>query len=193
MNGLPDFDELSSQGFPDSALIEQTRSATSSPAPDADAQVPVPHFDLTRFQQLVDQQTAQTENPTQGQTEEAAVSIPDDPAPETPDTSEPVASSDSSGTHSEPLDFNVQIHVAGINGALQRLPLVKTQTVELLDRKPVSQRWTPLWRSPKTFCLRFPEGFEFIPPKPPKEEKPKAEETPAADAATPEVTKEELL
>lgn len=166
MNDHVSHDPFEPHEIHDPTLIEQTRTAPANTPAESDGPVPAPHFDMAHFQALVDQQ-----------------------APSTPES--PPTPHFETADQGEPLDFNVQIHAAGINGALQRLPQVKTFGIELLDRKPVSQRWTPLWRSPKTFCLRFPEGFEFIPPKPPKEEKPKPEAT--SEAAPPEVTKEELL
>lgn len=155
------------------SVIDQGQTQASRPATDSDSKIPAPHFDLARFQSLVDQQTP------------SGLSIPPVASAVEPDF--PVARD-----FQIPLDLNVQIHAAGINGALQRLPLVKTLQVELLDRKPLNQRWTPLWRSPKTFCLRFPEGFEFLPPKPSREDKPKTSQV-VGEAAPPEVTREELL
>lgn len=186
MNGDERIDEFLAEDHPSrdladsdsihQASIGQTRPETSTPAPDVDSKVPVPHFDLSRFQALVDGQTGLDPEP-----------VPSEPEPDSRPTF------DAGDAHGESLDFNVQIHLAGFNGALRRLPQVKTQAIELLDRKPVAQRWTPLWRSPKTFCLRFPEGFEFIPPKPAREEKPKSHESSKSEAGLPEVTQEELL
>jgi superfamily II DNA or RNA helicase len=86
-------------------------------------------------------------------------------------------------------EFKPQIHIAGFNSALSRTPQVQTASVPLFGKNLTTTKWTPFWGKVVTFGLTFPEGFEFLPTKAPKE--------PAAggdgESAGLGPTKEELL
>ena len=64
------------------------------------------------------------------------------------------------------------VPVTGVNGALRRLPRIETQSLELLGKGGFVPSWKPYWTKPKTAGLTFPEGIEFLPPKPEKSSPP---------------------
>lgn len=66
----------------------------------------------------------------------------------------------------------VQIHSSGLNGALTRIPKVKVIPLPVgAPVIPPPVRWRPQWPSVKTVKICFPQGMEFLPPKPEKPEK----------------------
>ncbi len=79
------------------------------------------------------------------------------------------------------------IHLAGLNGALQRAPRVETELVPLLKTVPLVIGWKPTKPKIQTHGLTFPEGLIFQPPPEPKPEKleriqpPQPEQTPTAE------------
>lgn len=75
----------------------------------------------------------------------------------------------------------VEIFASGMNGALNRIPRVRELNIPLLDPSPALPRWRPVWGRVKTITLTFPAGVEFLPPPPPKVDKP--------DPAGPELLK----
>jgi SNF2 family DNA or RNA helicase len=66
----------------------------------------------------------------------------------------------------------VEIFASGMNGALNRIPRVRELSIPLLDPTPPLSRWRPAWGRVKTITLTFPAGVEFLPPPPPRVEKP---------------------
>ena len=84
-------------------------------------------------------------------------------------------------THFVPLDATAALHLAGLNGALGRVPRVETRPTALLERPAPAPGWKPSKIRVQTFGLTFPAGMEFLPPK--KEKPPKdADGTAAAEA-----------
>src|SRR5690349_9220661 len=72
----------------------------------------------------------------------------------------------------QPLALNPpDIHLAGLNSALQRLPRVEAETVPLIKAAPVVVGWKPTKPRVQTYGLTFPEGLTFLPPPEPKPEK----------------------
>jgi SNF2 family DNA or RNA helicase len=69
-------------------------------------------------------------------------------------------------TRELPLALDASIFASGINCALQRLPKIETRYAELISRPALTVTWKPHWSRPRTFGLTFPEGMEFLPPKP---------------------------
>jgi SNF2 family DNA or RNA helicase len=69
-------------------------------------------------------------------------------------------------TRAVPLAINAQTYASGTNGALRRPLPFDVRAVSLLDRVPLSPGWKPSRAKVKTFGLTFPEGLEFLPPKP---------------------------
>ena len=65
-----------------------------------------------------------------------------------------------------PLDPPVDIFASGINGALRRTPTFETARVPLLVRIPFVPAWTAHWPKIRTISMTFPDGIEFLPPKP---------------------------
>ncbi len=135
------------------------RVAPSPPTEGIDPQsVPRPHFDSQQFaKQFVQEQLTGT--------------------PQTPPRSEPAGhpaapppavAEDAPACSDVDLEFRPQIHIAGFNSALQRGAASSLQvvTVPLFTKAQPTTRWTPYWGKVPTFGLTFPEGFEFLPPKP---------------------------
>lgn len=77
------------------------------------------------------------------------------------------------------LNFRPQIHIAGFNSALNRTAHVAVTQVPLLGKLLPTTKWTPFWGRVPTFGITFPEGFEFLPPKPERPAKASAEGTEA--------------
>ncbi len=73
-------------------------------------------------------------------------------------------------TKNVPLSMGADLHLAGINSALQRLPKVDAEPVTLMKTIPLGPAWKPSRPRIQTFGLKFPEGLEFLPPPKPKEE-----------------------
>ncbi len=65
-----------------------------------------------------------------------------------------------------PLELSVGIYAAGLNGALTRWPTVEPDGVSLIEKVSLLPRWRPHQPRVKTFGLTFPDGLEFLPPKP---------------------------
>lgn len=59
-----------------------------------------------------------------------------------------------------------EIPLTGINGALRRTPKAESQSVDLLTTAGFVPSWKPYWPKVKTVGLTFPEGLQFLPPKP---------------------------
>ncbi len=71
------------------------------------------------------------------------------------------------GLRSVALDVPApDVPITGMNGALKRLPKVDATGIGLLPRPGFVPRWRPFWHKPKTVGVTFPEGIEFLPPKP---------------------------
>lgn len=86
-------------------------------------------------------------------------------------------------TRDVPLAMGTEVHLAGINSALQRLPKLEAELVPLLKSIPLGPAWKPNRPRIQTFGLKFPEGIEFLPPAKPKEEAPA---TTKEDSSAPE-------
>lgn len=77
------------------------------------------------------------------------------------------------------------IHLAGVNSALQRAPKVEAEIIPLLNAAPMVVGWKPAKVRVQTYGLTFPEAISFLPPPEPKPEKletivPPKEELPRA-------------
>ncbi len=59
----------------------------------------------------------------------------------------------------------MEVFASGVNGALHRLPKVRTQDATLVRKPTLTLTWKLYWPKPKTFGLTFPEGMEFLPTK----------------------------
>ena len=68
-------------------------------------------------------------------------------------------------TQQADLLLPVDIHSAGINGALNRELAVEAQQIPLLDNVPFVPSWTAGGMRVRTFTVKFPEGEQFIPEK----------------------------
>ncbi len=82
---------------------------------------------------------------------------------------------DAAGCETTSLPLSVgtpDVPVTGVNGALRRLPRIETQAASLLGKAGFVPSWKPYWNRLKTAGLTFPEGIEFLPPKPEKEDSP---------------------
>lgn len=79
----------------------------------------------------------------------------------------------------------VDIFASGMNGALQRLPKVRCLGLGLLASDVPLTSWRPNWPRLKTIRLTFPDGLEFLPPKPPPAEARAGELVPVAPPAAP--------
>ncbi|MFO1021531.1 MAG: DEAD/DEAH box helicase [Planctomycetales bacterium] len=161
--------------------------------------IPGPHFQLpsvpvepTEFDAAAEQELVQLEELIKA-VEPVAEEVPSAPLQTDVPAEQSSSERDELATRALELGVDVQIHLSGFNGALSRPPLIRTVSVEMLDKRPVPQRWTPIWRAPKTFCLRFPEGFDFLPPKPEKPPQPPKSEEAAVQQPGGESLKEELL
>jgi superfamily II DNA or RNA helicase len=139
--------------------------------------IPAPHFALQRFAQPA-------ENADDAVLDSAPVEEPALPLEAASTTPSPLAESETDlsavetsaaastevDSDAKSADVSVQIHASGMNGALQRAPKTLVVGVPLCERAGVMlNRWRPVWGSPKTIRLTFPEGFEFLPPPKPKE------------------------
>lgn len=88
------------------------------------------------------------------------------------------------------LDLRTDVHLAGINSALQRAPRVETELVPLLKTVPLVIGWKPHRPKIQTYGLTFPEAISFLPPPESKPEQleqlepPKAEEVEQPDTAS---------
>lgn len=71
-----------------------------------------------------------------------------------------------------PVELSAEAFASGTNAALRRPIKVTAETVKLLDRKQVrlEPRWRPSRQKIPTFVLTFPDGFDFLPPKPEPQE-----------------------
>ena len=58
---------------------------------------------------------------------------------------------------------NPNIHITGMNGALNRFPEVQAQPIELLSTGGFIPTWKPYWPKLKSFGLTFPAGIDFLP------------------------------
>jgi len=58
------------------------------------------------------------------------------------------------------------VPITGMNGALKRHPKVETNSLPLIGAAGFVPKWRPYWQKPKTITLTFPDGMEFLPPKP---------------------------
>ncbi|GAB4135085.1 MAG: DEAD/DEAH box helicase [Planctomycetaceae bacterium] len=69
-----------------------------------------------------------------------------------------------------PLEISAHIFASGINGALSRPIKIGTSSLDLMDQRNVrlQPRWRPSHTKIPTFALTFPEGMDFLPPKPEK-------------------------
>ncbi|MBX3439989.1 MAG: DEAD/DEAH box helicase [Planctomycetaceae bacterium] len=73
--------------------------------------------------------------------------------------------------HNLSLDVRApDVPITGMNGALKRLPKVETADVPMLPRPGFVPRWRPYWQKPKTVTITFPDGMEFLPPKPERDD-----------------------
>jgi len=69
----------------------------------------------------------------------------------------------------QPLALSApDIHLAGVNSALQRAPRVETATVSLLNKIVATVGWKPPRMRVQTYGITFPEGITFLPPAEPK-------------------------
>ncbi|MFO0919766.1 MAG: DEAD/DEAH box helicase [Planctomycetaceae bacterium] len=82
-----------------------------------------------------------------------------------------------------PLELRTDLHLAGINSALQRAPRVETESVALLKAAPTVIGWKPHRPKIQTYGLTFPEGISFLPPPESKPEKLEKIAPPQADSA----------
>ena len=124
--------------------------------------IPRPHFDPQQFaRQFVNEQLA-AEAGTGPRPAPTIVETPPHPATE--------VSGDGVECVDVELGFKPQIHIAGFNSALQRGASngVQVMTVPLFSKGQPTTKWTPYWGKVPTFGLTFPEGFEFLAPKPEK-------------------------
>ncbi|MFV0442327.1 MAG: DEAD/DEAH box helicase [Planctomycetaceae bacterium] len=98
-------------------------------------------------------------------------------------------------TNATPIDFtSPDVPVTGANAALRRLPKLEVDAASLISKPGFVPRWKPFWPKVKTINVTFPDGMEFLPVKPEREEselksiappKPKAEgEEPPAKKPT---------
>src|SRR5262245_18912269 len=74
-------------------------------------------------------------------------------------------------TDSVSVDLRTDIHLAGINSALQRIPRVETELTPLLKTVPMVVSWRPTKPKIQTYGITFPEAVSLLPPKEPKPEK----------------------
>jgi len=62
------------------------------------------------------------------------------------------------------------VPVTGVNSALRRVPRLDALAATLLGKPAFVPRWKPYWPRPRTIAVNFPDGMEFLPPKPEREE-----------------------
>lgn len=62
------------------------------------------------------------------------------------------------------------VPVTGVNSALRRLPKAEAHAAALLGRPGFVPRWKPFWPKLKTIAVNFPDGMEFLPPRPEQQE-----------------------
>ncbi|MGD9856495.1 MAG: SNF2-related protein [Planctomycetaceae bacterium] len=66
-----------------------------------------------------------------------------------------------------PLDVRTpDVPITGMNSALKRFPKVELTAAGMLPPPGFVPRWRPFWHKPKTVTITFPDGIEFLPPKP---------------------------
>ena len=154
-----------SDSSPATVKVVDQQSPLSLPATDSVQTreiIPRPHFDPQQFaRQFVNEQLSTAK----GTVPRNASSVAEtEPAPAavhwTAEESVPCVDVD--------LSFRPQIHIAGFNSALQRGASsgVQVVTVPLFSKGQATTKWTPYWGKVPTFGLTFPEGFEFLAPKP---------------------------
>lgn len=68
------------------------------------------------------------------------------------------------------LEIPVEIFISGMNGALTRKPRMETSFIDLFNQVQIDHKWKAHNPKVPTFQLTFPEGIEFLPPKPEKGE-----------------------
>ncbi|MFH1302035.1 MAG: DEAD/DEAH box helicase [Planctomycetota bacterium] len=64
-----------------------------------------------------------------------------------------------------PLMVSASVFASGMNGALTRKFNLETTSFDLLERAGMMPKWKPTRPRIKTFCMTFPDGMEFVPPK----------------------------
>ncbi|MDB5340889.1 MAG: SNF2-related protein, partial [Planctomycetaceae bacterium] len=159
------------------AADQSVAAADSAGATEA---IPRPHFDPQQFaRQFVTEQLSAAKvttprhavpatEPVEPQSEMAPI-VEGEKAEQAPS---PVGTTPDYGVDSVDVDltFKPQIHIAGFNSALQRGASngVQVVTVPLFSKGQATTKWTPYWGKVQTFGLTFPEGFEFLAPKPEK-------------------------
>ncbi|MCA9021587.1 MAG: ATP-dependent helicase, partial [Planctomycetaceae bacterium] len=74
-------------------------------------------------------------------------------------------------SESIPLAVSTSVFASGMNGALTRKFNLETSSLTLIEKAGLQPKWKPTKPRVKTFGMTFPDGLEFIPPKPEKEEK----------------------
>ncbi|MES2790229.1 MAG: DEAD/DEAH box helicase [Planctomycetota bacterium] len=178
---------MSDSTSPAENIAERTSPALPSPVEttgEAEA-IPRPHFDPQQFaRQFVSEQLSGAKVTSPRRPAKAA------PAPvvETPPPAAPIPVAEVTkpekvvtpvvaGTETDvdcvdvDIAFKPQIHIAGFNSALQRgaSSSVQVITVPLFSKGQPTTKWTPYWGKVPTFGLTFPEGFEFLDPKPEKQ------------------------
>jgi SNF2 family DNA or RNA helicase len=87
----------------------------------------------------------------------AQLLLPAPPATELPQTS-PAASGLGAAD-----EQTVEIFASGLNGALLRVPRVRTLEIPVLASETANHSWHPHWPRVKTISLMFPAGIEFLP------------------------------
>ena len=83
------------------------------------------------------------------------------------------------------LALQTELHLAGVNGALQRVPRVEVEQIPLPRMAPLVIGWKPLRQKVQTYGLTFPEGFSFLPPPEEKPEKLERIEPPKPEGVDP--------
>ena len=78
-----------------------------------------------------------------------------------------------------------EVPLTGINGALRRTPRAELQSVDLLTTAGFVPSWKPYWPKVKTVGLTFPEGLQFLPPKPEPSDRAQSPQRVAVPAAQP--------
>lgn len=171
----------------DSSPVTETKAGqqalgtppAADPANGSEA-IPRPHFDPQQFaRQFVNEQLSKAKV-TSPRRAAAATESTEPPAGaattvESPAAEEALPSPSATpdygvGCMEVDLGFKPQIHIAGFNSALQRggSSGVQVINVPLFSKGQATTKWTPYWGKVPTFGLTFPEGFEFLAPKPEK-------------------------
>ena len=71
------------------------------------------------------------------------------------------------------FDLRADIFSSGANGALQRWPKVECSSLAVALKAGSVPGWKPGWQRVRTVGVGFPEGIQFLPPKPATDEEPK--------------------